>query len=105
MDQGKTLGGLHLVPLEMTNEVPTYWRLDCGHLAHRFLNTVFADVAEPCPDRGIDRVGSVRLGDRDDGALLAVSAAADRVSHSLSNLGQTVRQVLKWHNARKYQGL
>src|SRR3954464_733326 len=105
MNQGKTLGGLHLVPLEMTNEVPTYWRLDRGHLAHRFLNAVFTNVTESCADRGFDRVGSVRLSDRDDGDLLAVSAAADRVSHSLSNLGQTVRQVLKWHNARKYQGL
>src|SRR4051812_49089565 len=89
----------------MTDEVPTNRRTARRHLAESLLNAVFADVLEARVPRSYHRFRPMRFGDGDDPNLLAMPAAAGGFADPLPNLGETVGQVLKWHNALSYQGL
>ena len=55
--------------------------------------------------RSCDCFRPVRLCYGDDPNLLAMPSTTGGFADPLPNLGETVRQVLKWHNALSYQGL
>ena len=84
MHEREAVEVLHLVALQVADEMPAHWHLHRGHFAERFLNPVFADVVQaglPCRLNG---VRTVRLGDRDERDPLPMSPARHRRRHPIS---------------------
>src|SRR6185503_12126240 len=96
---------LHLVPLQVPDEVPAERQLEGIHLVERFLNAVFTDVPKARVPSGLQRIRSMGLGHRDDRDRFAspVSAAPSRRVDPLPNLPNPVRQVEKRHKAASYR--
>jgi hypothetical protein len=105
MNQEKTVGGFHFVPLEMTDEMPTNRGTCRCHFAQRLLDAVFTDIFEARIPGRRNCIRPVSLCYGDDPNLLAMPSTPGGFADPLPNLGETVRQVLKWHNAPSYQGL
>ncbi len=82
----------------MSDEMPAHRHIDRGHLLHRFLNLILADVVQACFIRRSCGLGSVRLRDRDDCDLLAVTASRYRRGDLGSHIGDALRQAWKNHN-------
>src|SRR5262245_59839799 len=96
---------LHLVALEMTDEMPPNRNRHLVHLGKRFLDPVLAHVRYariPCRERSLRPVG---LGDCDDCNLLLVTAASNRFLDLSADGFQPVREVRERHNAATYRKL
>src|SRR5688500_12583221 len=103
MEQMKAREVLHLVPLQMTDEVPAERQLENVHLLQCFLNAVLTDVPEACIPRGLQRIRSVVLGHRDDRHRLPVTTALSCCVDPLPHLPNPRRQVEERHEAATYR--
>ena len=106
MEQMKAREVLHLVPLQVTDEVPAELEGGDGvHLLQRLLYPVLTDVPKAHIPCGLQRVRSVGLGHGDECHLsrLYVPAAPCRRVDPLPNLPNPVRQVEKRHKAATYR--
>jgi hypothetical protein len=91
---------LHLVTLQVPDQVPAHRNGHLLHLAEGLLDLVLADVPQPRVPRGLHRLGAVRLRDRDDRDVLPVPAAGDRGSNALAYLPHPRGKVGKEHNTK-----
>jgi hypothetical protein len=87
MNEKETVGRLHFISLEVTDEMPTNGRTTSCHLAKCLLDAVFADVFEarmPCSG---DCIRPMRLCNGDDPNLLAMPSPTGGFADPLPNLG------------------
>jgi hypothetical protein len=100
MQQHEMIERLHLVPLQVPDEMPAHRNVHRGHFLERFLNLVLTDIAQPALVRGARGVGTVRLRDRHDRHLLAVPSALARRLDALPYLGHALGQAGKSHSRK-----
>ena len=85
MEEIEPRKGLHLVPLQMPDEVPPYRHSDGIHFWKRLLHPVLTNVAQPRVPCSSDGIGSVRLGHRDDLYHLAMTGTSHRGIDSVTH--------------------
>src|SRR5687767_128220 len=103
MEQMKTREMLHLVALQVADEMPPERKLEGVHLFQRLLDLVLTNVLKPRVPCGLQRVQSLSLRNRDDPDRLIVPAAPHRCVDPLPNLPNPVCQVAKRHKAASYR--
>src|SRR5687768_7826792 len=97
MQQDEMIERLHLVPLQVPDEMPVDRHIYGRHFPQRFLNLVLANVVKSAFIGGSHRVGTVGLRDRHDRDLLAVTStlasrldAMPHVGHALAEPGKAI---------------
>ena len=83
--------------------MPAHRHVDRRDLLDRLLHAVLADVVQAGRPRGLHRVGTVRLGDRDDRHALLVAAAPHGAIERLAHGGQSLGKLRVRHGAQVYQ--
>src|SRR5213080_1010403 len=105
MHEGEAGHLLCLIPLQMSDEVPTDLRADRIHLPDCLLDPVLTDVPEPCGARRLHCFGAVSLRHGDHRDQLFMAPALARGVDTIPDLPRAIRQVRKSHNALSYRRL
>jgi hypothetical protein len=101
MHEMETIQEAHLVALQVPDHVPTGLdrrTCDAAPFVERFLHLVLPNVMNARLVRSVDRVGAVRLRDRDQTHRLAVSTTGNRSGDTTPNIRQPVCKSWEWHN-------